>query len=134
MYKEIEIKAISLDTFIKLDLPKKDKIMSPWLDSSSLNMIHAPRGVGKTHVAIGIAYALATGGEFLGWKVAEPKKVLYIDGEMTASAMQDRFIKKLAEDALTQENLKNLLSTCNQQQIQNLNPNDLGSMKILLHA
>jgi len=109
MYNEIEIKAVGLDTFIKLDLPKKDKIMSPWLDSSSLNMIHAPRGVGKTHVAIGIAYALATGGEFLGWKVAKPKKVLYIDGEMTASAMQDRFTKKLAEDALTRENLKNLL-------------------------
>lgn len=109
MYKEIEIKAVGLDTFIKLNLPKKDKIMSPWLDSSSLNMIHAPRGIGKTHVAIGIAYALATGGEFLGWKVASPQKVLYIDGEMTASAMQDRFTKKLAEDALTQENLKNLM-------------------------
>lgn len=109
MYNEIEIKAVGLDAFIKLDLPKKDKIMSPWLDSSSLNMIYAPRGIGKTHVAIGVAYALATGNEFLGWKVAKPKKVLYIDGEMTASAIQDRFTKKLTEDVLAQENLKNLL-------------------------
>jgi hypothetical protein len=108
MYNEIEIQAVGLDTFIKLEFPKKDKIMSPWLDSSSLNMIHAPRGIGKTHVAIGIAYALATGNEFLGWKAIIPQKVLYIDGEMTASAMQDRFSKKLAEDALSQENLKNL--------------------------
>ncbi|QWD95239.1 AAA family ATPase [Polynucleobacter sp. MG-Unter2-18] len=108
MYSQPEIKAVGLDTFLKLSLPKKDKIMSPWLDSSSLNMIHAPRGIGKTHVAIGIAYALATGGEFLCWKVPSPKKVLYIDGEMTASAMQDRFNKKLNDAVLLQSTLTNL--------------------------
>jgi hypothetical protein len=27
--------------------------------------------IGKTHVALGIAYAVASGGEFLGWKARE---------------------------------------------------------------
>lgn len=108
MHNEIEIKAVGLDTFLGLDLPKRDNLMTPWLDSSSLNMIYAPRGVGKTHVAIGIAYAIATGGQFLGWKVPISKKVLYIDGEMSASAIQDRFRKKLAHESLLHERLQNL--------------------------
>lgn len=108
MYNQIEIKAVGLDTFLNLDLPKRNHLMTPWLDSSSLNMIYAPRGVGKTHVAIGIAYAIATGTQFLGWRVTDPKKVLYIDGEMTASAIQERFKNKLGDKELMNEHLQNL--------------------------
>jgi hypothetical protein len=108
MHEKNEIKSVGLDVFLELDLPKRNHLMSPWLDSSSLNMIYAPRGVGKTHVAIGIAYAVATGGQFLGWKVTSPKRVLYIDGEMTASAIQDRFRKKLESEIWLHEHLQNL--------------------------
>jgi DNA-binding CsgD family transcriptional regulator len=48
------------------------------------------RGVGKTHVALNIAYAVASGGEFLGWKADKPRGVLYLDGEMPAVVMQER--------------------------------------------
>jgi hypothetical protein len=108
MHKKNEIKSVGLDVFLELELPKRNHLMSPWLDSSSLNMIYAPRGVGKTHVAIGIAYAIATGGQFLGWKATAPKRVLYIDGEMTASAIQDRFKKKMDSEIWLHEHLQNL--------------------------
>lgn len=49
-------------------------------------MIYAPRGVGKTHVALGIAYAVTSGGQFLGWQASKPRGVLYLDGEMPANA------------------------------------------------
>jgi hypothetical protein len=54
-------------------------------------MIHAYRGVGKTHIATGIAYAVATGGSFLTWHAERPRRVLYLDGEMPGPALQERF-------------------------------------------
>lgn len=44
----------------------RDRILQPWLTTQALAMIYGPRGIAKTHVAMGIAYALASGGEFLG--------------------------------------------------------------------
>jgi RecA-family ATPase len=53
-------------------------------------MIYAWRGVGKTFVALNIAYAVASGGEFLGWKAERAHPVLYLDGEMVAADLQQR--------------------------------------------
>lgn len=77
--------------FLKLDIPPRRRLLAPWLESASLNMVYAKRGVGKTHFAMHLAHALATGGSFLGWQALEPVPVLYIDGEMPAAAMQDRW-------------------------------------------
>ena len=70
--------------FIRLEIPPRDVLLSPWLESASLAMIYAARGVGKTHFAMNIAHALATGGRFLKWQAAKAVPVLYIDGEMPA--------------------------------------------------
>ena len=42
------------------------------------------------HVALGIAYALASGGSFLEWTAPCAVPVLYIDGEMPGAALRDR--------------------------------------------
>ena len=52
--------------------------------------MYSKRGLGKTHVALGAAYAVATGGSFLRWSAPKPRKVLYIDGEMTADELKNR--------------------------------------------
>lgn len=72
------------------DLPPREMLLQPWLTSQSLTMIHAWRGTGKTHVALGIAYALASGGAFLGWQAAAPVPVLYVDGEMPGAVLKGR--------------------------------------------
>ena len=82
---------VSLHNFLTRELPPREQILSPWLLTQSLSMVYSWRGVGKTHVALGIAYAIASGGSFLGWKARKAIKVLYIDGEMPGSALQDRF-------------------------------------------
>jgi putative DNA primase/helicase len=56
----------------------------------SLLMLFAARGVGKTYVGHGIAYAVASGGTFLRYKAERPAKVLLIDGEMPAELLQSR--------------------------------------------
>jgi putative DNA primase/helicase len=56
-------------------------------------MLYAPRGIGKTHVALGVAYAVASGGAFLRWRAPEARRVLVIDGEMPAVALKERLAK-----------------------------------------
>jgi putative DNA primase/helicase len=84
------INVIDVNDFIKMELPKRENILSPWLPVQGLAMIYAPRGVGKTHVALGIAHAVVSNTSFLGWQSTKARGVLYLDGEMPASLMQER--------------------------------------------
>ena len=84
------LRSIELRDFLGMELPYRENVLSPWLPAQGLCMIHAARGVGKTFVGLGIAYAVASGGQFLGWKASKPAGVLYLDGEMPANVMQER--------------------------------------------
>lgn len=53
-------------------------------------MVHAYRGIGKTHVSLGVAVAVASGGKFLRWQAQEPQGVLFLDGEMPAVTIKER--------------------------------------------
>ncbi|MGH8533177.1 MAG: hypothetical protein ACREV1_10770, partial [Gammaproteobacteria bacterium] len=39
------------------------------------------------------AYIVAAGGEVLGWQATKARKVLYVDGEMPATALQERLAR-----------------------------------------
>ena len=53
-------------------------------------MLVAGRGVGKTHVGMGITYAVSSGGEFMRWRAPRPRRALYVDGEMPQELLQER--------------------------------------------
>jgi putative DNA primase/helicase len=53
-------------------------------------MLFARAGHAKTYTALGIAYAVARGDAFLGWQCERPGRVLYVDGEMPGSFLQQR--------------------------------------------
>ena len=55
-----------------------------------VNPLYGPRGLGKTFVALGIAWAAASGASFLNWTASRPRRVLYIDGEMAAVDIRER--------------------------------------------
>ncbi len=82
--------AVSISDFLIQEHPHRTNLLSPWLPSQGLCMIFSWRGVGKTHVSLGVACALAAGGEFLKWSASEPVGVLFIDGEMPAAVLQER--------------------------------------------
>jgi len=84
------LRVVDIHEFLACELPPREEVLSPWLLTQSLNMVYAWRGVGKTHVALGIAYAVASGCGFLGWKASKPRGVLYLDGEMPGPALQKR--------------------------------------------
>jgi putative DNA primase/helicase len=91
------LQVTSVFEFIKKELPPREHILAPWLPVQGLTMIYAPRGIGKTHVALGIAHAVANGTTFLNWSAPKPRSVLYLDGEMPATLMQER-LKALMKD------------------------------------
>lgn len=86
-------KAVNILELVSHTFKPREQILSPWLLTQSLNMLYAWRGVGKTHVALGIAYAIATGGAFLCWTANEKRKVMYLDGEMPGASLQARLAK-----------------------------------------
>lgn len=90
--------AVDAAGLLATPFPARDTLLSPWLQSQSLTMIHAWRGVGKTHMSLGIAFALASGGDFLDWRADAPVPVLFIDGEMPGAALRDR-VARIAASA-----------------------------------
>jgi len=79
-----------IKVFLKKDFPPRTNLLVPWLPSQGLAMVYAKRGIGKTFFALNIAFAVASGGNYLGWQAPEAAGVLYLDGEMPAPAMQER--------------------------------------------
>jgi hypothetical protein len=84
------VRSLDIGELLTYAFPAQEALLGPWLRKQTLAMVHAWRGVGKTHFALGVAYAVASGGVFLKWKADRPRKVLYIDGEMSGAAIQDR--------------------------------------------
>ncbi len=85
------VKAITLSDFLSKEIPAREFILTPIIADQSVGMVHSFRGVGKTHVAVGIACAVASGGTFLRWTADKPSGVLLLDGEMPAVVLQERF-------------------------------------------
>lgn len=71
-------------------IPPPVAFLSPWVTEESLSMIYAKTGLGKTWLALAMANAIATGSDLLKWKCSEPRRVLYVDGEMSQSDMHKR--------------------------------------------
>ena len=86
-------RSVDLRQFLKMELPPREMILDPWLPTQAIAMVVGFRGVGKTHVGLGMGHAIATGGNFLRWATPKPRTVLYIDGEMAADDVQTRLLE-----------------------------------------
>lgn len=85
-----QLKVLSLQELLQISFPERENLLFPIILTQSLSMIHAWRGLGKTHIGLGIAYAVANGGTFLKWHSPRPRGVLYLDGEMPGRGLQER--------------------------------------------
>jgi hypothetical protein len=101
-------KCVSLSELLCMELPPRAPLLSPWLTEQSLSMLYAWRGLGKSWVALCIGYAVATGGELLGWKAPAKRRVLFIDGELPARTLQTRLalIEKSFPDTPLQDGFR----------------------------
>ena len=51
---------VSATHLMSASLPERQVILDPILAQKSLMMLYGPRGLGKTHLALGIAWAVAS--------------------------------------------------------------------------
>jgi putative DNA primase/helicase len=84
------LRVVTVGQLVVMKLPPRENLLAPWLPIQGLAMVYAPRGIGKTFFALNVAYAVASGGEFLCWQAPQAQTVLYIDGEMPVNSMQER--------------------------------------------
>ena len=82
--------AVGINDFLALDIPPREMLLDPILPERSLAMLYAPRGLGKSWLALSIGLAVASGTPLLRWSVPRPRKVLYVDGEMPLVSLQER--------------------------------------------
>lgn len=88
----IPLEAVDVHALALMQFKMRDCILDPWLHTQDLCMVFAARGIGKTHFAIAIAFAVATGGSFAQWKANKARRVLYLDGELPGCVMQKRLL------------------------------------------
>lgn len=81
---------LNISDFLSKQLPPREVMLSPWLTRQSLFMIYAWRGIGKSWLALSLAYAAACGDIFLGWNAPKKRRVVFIDGELPAPTLQER--------------------------------------------
>jgi putative DNA primase/helicase len=79
-----------LESFLHLERPPRQWLAEGLIAERGLAMVHAKRGVGKTHFVLGLACAIAAGKPFLRYRVPAPAGVLLVDGEMPTPDLQER--------------------------------------------
>src|SRR4051812_15623152 len=88
--KQQSLHAMGLNDFLNIDLPAREMLLNPILPERSLAMLYAPRGLGKSWLALSIGLAVAAGESLLRWSAPRQRNVLYIDGEMPLVSLQER--------------------------------------------
>jgi hypothetical protein len=88
---ETSIKVLTGDELLDQVFAPRNTILTPWLPEKGLTMLYSERGIGKTWLGLGIGHAVSTGGAFLRWKATQARRVLYLDGEMPAHMLQERY-------------------------------------------
>ena len=91
---------VTAEELHQIELPHHALLLDTWFAEGDLGFLFAARGVGKTHLALGIARALAEGTSIGPWRAVRQTSVLYVDGEMNAEQIRDRdaALKKCSGD------------------------------------
>jgi hypothetical protein len=86
------LKAITANELLRLDVAPRETILAPILPTQGLGMLYSKRGLGKTNLALGMAYATASGGKCLRWTAPKARRVLFVDGELPLSTLKERLV------------------------------------------
>src|SRR6185369_6087051 len=85
-----DLSMLTAAALLTADLAPRTDILAPLLASDSAALVYGPSGIGKSFLALGVAWAVASGGSFLGWQAPRRHRVLYVDGELGAAELRER--------------------------------------------
>jgi AAA domain/DnaB-like helicase N terminal domain len=84
-------KPVDLSELCAMDLPARTFVLEPILPVKSIAMVYSWRGGGKTYFMLYLSYAISVGKlKVFNWKIPEARPVLYVDGEMDSTELQER--------------------------------------------
>jgi hypothetical protein len=83
---------LKIDDWLKRDLPEPDCLVGNWLTTTSRAILNAATGLGKTNFSMAMAGHLSAGVDFLHWRVPRPRRVLFVDGEMSTTLLKQRVL------------------------------------------
>src|SRR5262249_13492230 len=92
-----KLRVLNFQELLEEKIPPREYILEPIIRTASTTMIYAERGVGKSYVSLSIGSAVASGKDFLKWKAPKPRKVLYVDAEMSLADIQKERIPRVFE-------------------------------------
>jgi AAA domain len=90
-------------------------------------LLSAQTGIGKTNLCLAIAIAIAAGVDFLHWRCPSPRRVLFIDGEMSERLMKQRIedaLRRVGDDPEVQRRVRENLFVLNRANFPDLPPLD----------
>jgi hypothetical protein len=88
--KKVSKIAMYKKVFLNEEVPFRESILGSWFREGNIGFVFGRRGVGKTWFAWDMAINISNGMYYGPWKCESPWKTLYIDGEMSLGAMQER--------------------------------------------
>ena len=99
---------------LQLDIEKPPMIVEDILNEIGTCLLVAEDNVGKSMMGNQLGICIATGEDFLGYKVPKPRKVLMVQHEMENGEQLDRFYKQLSNN----DNMDLVYQNLNMQMIQ----------------
>ena len=85
---------LSAEDLVTTPMPRRTALLGQWMKQGDLGYLFAPRGAGKSWMAMLIAQAVADGLPLGQWSAGEaPRPVIYFDAEMNLADVQERSCK-----------------------------------------
>lgn len=81
---------IAASKLVLFEVEPRKKHWGELIQSNQTGMLFGPRGRGKTWVALAIALSISSGVKFLDRCPRNPRRVIYLDGEMDLVTIQQR--------------------------------------------
>lgn len=88
--QEAAAEFLGLDAWLARDIPPPDRLLGDLVTSTTRIFLVGRTGLGKTLIAVGLAFGIASGRGFLHWHSHRPGRVLLIDGEMPSELVKAR--------------------------------------------
>lgn len=87
-----------------------DWVIEDLIHQQGLAIVAAPPGIGKTQFSLNLALSVASGKDFLNWKVSKPRKVLFLSLEMMQPELKF-YLDKMASE-FTEEERESFDANC----------------------
>lgn len=97
--RPVRRKSFALREFKNMKFPEDTPLLGTVITRGSSGFLTAPRGLGKSILALHIGYAVAAGKRLNPWGQGIGGKVVYLDGEMKANTLKKRLRQIQAGDS-----------------------------------